>query len=91
MFTATFLESVPALQVCELAALPSASQGVTDESFVYTSPRGRRQGDKSSLQEQSTGRGILSVLLIQESDRERNGVKQRHDRMLAVPYFALRR
>ena len=32
-----------------LAALPSASQGVTDESFVYTSPRGRRQGDKTSL------------------------------------------
>ena len=90
MFTATFLESVPALQVCELAALPSASQGVTDESFVYTSPRGRRQGDKSCCGEQSIG-GILIVMVIPESDSERNGVKQRHDRMLAVPYFALRR
>lgn len=73
-------------------ALPSAPQGVTDESFVYTSPRGRWQGNKSCRSDRSVGcRGILPVLVIQESDRECNGVKQGHGRMLAVPYFALRR
>ena len=59
----------------QLFALPSASQGVTDESFVYSSPRGRRQGATGVF---CCAHSFLKAVPPPARHRQRNCIKHRY-------------
>src|ERR1035437_1933031 len=63
---------------------------MTDESFVYTSPRGRREGPTHfALAAPSVWRWIAPPVALPVGKAQSNGVKHGHDRVFAFPYSPL--